>query len=224
MNLKLMEFHGFQWLSMENSMKFHGIRWNSMDFHGIPWIYGIWWNSVSTGLPHELATNKVYDQVTPPLFHPSLMASFFYLTIFISQIKLTLTFQKNIVAILAPRLVVSFSYIFVHSIFVCVCGCVRPPYFCLSVCLCVCLSVRPCLNRPNYAYYLFIFTFQECCFYQPDPAWKSLFLSVCLSLFVMRISHKLDPISQFHFVGIYNTVNWETSSHFTSIGSRIMQR
>jgi hypothetical protein len=28
-------------------------------------------------LPHELVTAKVYDQVTPQLFNPSLTASFF---------------------------------------------------------------------------------------------------------------------------------------------------
>jgi hypothetical protein len=50
----------------------------------------------------------------------------------------------------------------------------------------------------------------------------SVFLSVCLSVFVCyQISHKLDPISQFPFVGVQNIVKYEPVLHFSIIGALI---
>jgi hypothetical protein len=55
----------------------------------------------------------------------------------------------------------------------------------------------------------------------PYPHGSGCILKLAKALFVIRFSHKLDPISPFPFVGIYNSVKYESSLHYGIIGSLI---
>jgi hypothetical protein len=121
---------------------------------------------------------------------------------------------------------------------------------CVFVFVCLCLCLWVCLDKADVANFTLLLKRSMCVFVHvsvfvfgttfTNPSLResivflledlfldffvSWFLCFFVCLFVCyHISHKLDLISQFPFVGVYNTFKYESSLHFSIIGSLIQK-